>query len=285
MTTVEVIEFNERRPPISLGLALGLLLAAVTIAGNLVFRQYHVQMFRAVPFSWSIINAWECGGVALLAIWLALGRTPMFVRLFAVAILAAVEAALMAAFCLHPRSLGLTFSWQVVATMLVDRTLLIVAMALPLALLRLAGFAVSLQRGGRVSTDRCRRPGQFTVRQIFAWTFAAALLAGMSRFGSLPFGSSAVPAICTAIYSLIATGMACAVLTPRGNCLVAAWTIGVAAVSPILGGCVAVLTLPRDVVSGLAPGYAVMSLCYSLLVCGALLLYRCLGYRLCRAAG
>jgi hypothetical protein len=155
--------------------------------------------------------------------------------------------------------------------------------AAPFGLLYLAGFELMRVDAMQPLAEEAKlRRGQFSLRQLFGWTVAATLLASVARFAPLALREWIPVAIASATFSLIAVGVVCAALMPRGGKMLAIRFIILGASAVMLTGGVAVITSGgRGRFEDFAY-LAVGSLMHVFLMCIVLWGYRHLGYRLQR---
>jgi hypothetical protein len=149
---------------ISLLLLASLLVDAVVL--SIVSEPRESATIAAVAFAFGQTN--------LVAIWFALGNTPMSIRFVAVF---AVAVGWVFALCIRLGDSGVP---DIVIDLLVQASLV----AVPLLVIRLLGCEV-FHTGAAGDADR--RPGdlgrfQFSIRQILGWTTAIAVVLGVMKY-------------------------------------------------------------------------------------------------------
>jgi hypothetical protein len=254
---------------------LGTIAGAIAALGDLVILGAvfaDPRVVNSALIGW-ICVAWFSGSLGLLTLWFGLGRDGLYFRL--------LLAALGALFLLISIWAGRR-NWEVV---LIARSLLsLVAAAAPFSLLRLAGFqfayAGAPRSPGNGSTNARRR--QFSLRELFAWTIVAALLARAASVAHLAPREWMALAGAPAVFSLIAIGAVGVTSLPGGGTMVAIGLEILCGIVMLAARGFAILFLDMRRTDDDLIGLVFASLGHVLLISFVLLLYRRLGYRLWR---
>lgn len=262
------------RPPVhrwlSAGLPLGLTVAIVAALGDRVaFYVMHESAFHHPPLLDAGALAWTTASMSLLAVWLGLGAARVYLRLLVVGAATAL----------------LTFmadegdfrGWQ-----FAEVSLVVVAAAIPFGLLYICGFGLVNVRAGcnAGGADGRLLRGQISLRQLFGWTIAAAMVASVARLERNEPLDWLQLAITSVVFATAAIGAGSATLMPvRKNTLKLCLAI--------LGGCTLGLAALLSLLMGFSGGPESFLLGLALiehvaLLSGVLLLFRRLGFRLQR---
>jgi len=155
-------------------LLIALLLAAsvlVDLAVLLAARRSEVGNVYPIIQPAVVLDGLRAGQVSLIAMWLALGRTPGWLRLMAtVAVIAAWECAFR---CAYPSAL---WWWMEISAGQV------IAVAVPLLITRLFGLQlVNLAVGPTAEQPAARRRFQFSILDLLGWMTAVAVTLGMFK--------------------------------------------------------------------------------------------------------
>jgi hypothetical protein len=272
-------QMEQKAQPTDLAPAVIPLAVALVVGNSIVLALIHAR--TAPPeILQAAVAAFVSSEGSLVAIWIAFGSHSLPVRL---AIAVPGAAMIFVPFFIEDRPDA--------AAMFATALLLVVIVAIPLLLMRATG-----RRLIRFVTDddakdwqRDENPAQFTLRQMFGWTLAVAMVAGLARLVAgtddfrhdMPRELLATGAVCLACGAM-AYGAAWAALGRRNP---AARLAGVAAIATLLGWAILMLlSIPFG-----APVEAVFMVMAwvvldALMTGCALLLFRAVGFRLVRAS-
>ncbi|HEX3998449.1 MAG TPA: hypothetical protein VHX65_07865 [Pirellulales bacterium] len=170
--------------------------------------------------------------------------------------------------------------WE--ASVFADLSLFVVATAMPFGAMYIFGLRLTNTAGTRkpVDGDVESRLNQFSLRQLFGWIGACALVAGVARFANVEWRDWASFTVFGGAFSLVAVGASLAALLPGRSetVLLRLFLLGVSTIA-VVGG-FAILELGRFANVGDVMYIAFMGLEHTALITIALLLYRRIGYRL-----
>lgn len=256
------------------GLMVGMAVALFAVVGDALIAIYEL-FFRSLVLDSPILlvafGIWQTAQLALLSIWVGLGGGKLWVRLLICA--AAVALAMLAT------NEG---NWRMGEY--VGFALLVALGALPFGAMYLAGYHVESDEEylAGYRDDEPLRRGQISLRQLFGWTVAATLVAGLARFMPEMPRSAITVAVLSAVLAVTDTAMVFSIFAPRRLQAVAVLLILVTAVTTamILGA--SMLLSAGRVGGGEALIATYMSAAHIGLTSGVLLLFRRLGYRLQR---
>jgi hypothetical protein len=248
----------------SRGLAVGIAVALVAMIGDLAILTDSTPLREGLVGSLCI--SWFLASAGLLVIWLGLGGWRLYIRLLIVGAAAAVAELAGDHGHLDVQGFGKAF-------------VIVALAALPFGLIYLLGYELAPSTGllgGEAAP--CAR--QVSLKQLFAWSACAAIVACVARFVDITelFGC----AIAAAILSLICVALVLASLSilPNGLVVFAVIVISVAAIisAVVADNLIADLRLigDRDFL------IATIALGPMTLISGVLLIYRAIGYRVRR---
>jgi hypothetical protein len=276
------VEFFKPNDGRTLGLMIALLafvdvvvlmfLPAITFRGHRTTPGWIGDLiFDAAPVIWMVTVG------SLIGVWVGLGNDRLAIRLGAVGV----------------PSLAL-MQIRPIADGIAAIAMYFLIVALPLLVLRFAGFEFKAHAAVNLASSRQRRDFQFSIKQLLAWTIVASIAAllvrssGMIRAASISWRDTIQVGIVDMARSLICLAAVCATLMPRTR---SAAQMAVLAAS-IFAAIVAVVAIqmvyrvatppfrnPRPDESGMI---AFAAVCHSLLIAVTFLLFRRIGYRLWR---
>lgn len=257
------------RPQLS-GRTLGLAVTAVAGAGDLCILGLITHAEREPPiFVILVISAWITAQFGLLSTWLGLGGGPLWLRLLIAAPLAAV-----ASQRLTPNGLDIsTFA---------NMTLLLVGGAVPFGLIYLLGYHLSREATTGAPADGLEkyRSRQISLRQLFGWTVAAALVASVARYSSIRLGDLLGIGLLSLGFFSICAGAVLATLLPKESSVVGAWLVLLGIATGM--GTVLVMQLMGISSSTDVALTVVVAVLHVAIMSGVLLVFRAIGYRLRR---
>ena len=184
-------------------------MATVAAAGNLLFLSVPGYDSR-----WWLIGsafAWFIASLGLLSVWLGVGRGPLFVRLLIVGAIGGI-----AAFFIPNMLFSRPTEWHF--ENFDGVVLVVVTCALPFGLLNLAGFRLQhddADSSGRENRGAALKAGQFSIGQLFGWTAAAAILAGLARVAQFSLHTWILLGLSAPICCSAAVGTVCTALAAR----------------------------------------------------------------------
>ncbi len=227
------------------------------------------------PWTWPLCMAYFSGMVCVLAIWLAIGKSPLWLRL---------PAAMLPGTAVGVVVFGLGYSEMPERERMIEIavfTLLVPAASLPSFGLRSLGYRLVLpwnEREGEPTGDA--KPLQFSLRQLFALTAAVALYAFFAKLlagNDARFSDEAASEMLLFVHlSLSASGATWAAL---GRARAVARLLLIAVIS---GSLMLVLALSFGARESEALFGVVWLTLHPLVIGAALWLFREIGYRLVR---
>jgi len=260
------------QPPAD-GIGLGAVVAIIAAIGDLIVTA-GIGHGRGEPPPIVVIIGciiWVSASVGLLAIWLGLGGGPVWLRLLIVGATAALGTVVATEGRWEPEGFAVL-------------ALFVVAIALPFGVVRALGFKM-----GRIDVAKPDagagsglRRGQFSLRQLFGWTVAAAMVASVARFVPPMAEELVVAGIWAMVGSVVFAGTAIAIFAPRRIATVA---LGLGALCFTVGsatGGASILLSAGRVTAGEFAAMVAATVGTVLLTGFTLLLFRRLGYRLQR---
>ena len=262
-------EFSPDGPSLS-GRTLGLAVTAVAGAGDLCIFGLMAHNEHEPPiFVIVLAIAWIWAQLGLLSIWLGLGGGPLWLRLL-------IAAPLVAAASQRLTPSGLD------AETFADMALLLVGAAAPFGLIYLLGFQLSRESAAVATADGLEkyRSRQISLRQLFGWTVAAALVASVARYSSIPLAGLLDAGALALAFSLLSVGAVLATLLPKEAALVGIMFVLIEFATAILTVAVAQLVGMRES-SEIAPT-VIAAMIHVAMMSGVLLGFRAIGYRLRR---
>jgi hypothetical protein len=271
MATVSLIKPPAEPPvevlPLTQGTLLGVVVALVAVVGEFLLSRTSFWE-RGGDLVFCVAVAWFGASMGLLSVWLGIGPGRLYLRLLVVgAFLAIAEAILV----------PIGGSWE--SAIFAGMALFVVGASAPFGLLWLAGFrTISPASGEAANSSRLDvRRAQVSLRQLFGWTLAAAMVASVAELAQPESFFSTV--LLDGLFSFINCGLVLAVLVPA-SARVATRCVSLAvALVPL-----AALGLLKLTSNGIFNAEAAIvtigtSLVYVGLMCLVLLPYRRLGYR------
>ncbi len=252
------------------GRALGLTVAAIAGTGDLciLYVASHAEREPAV-FVILLSAAWIMAQFGLLSTWLGLGGGPLCLRL-----LIAAPPVAAAANCLNPNGLESgTFA---------DMAIFLVVGAVPFGLIYLLGYHMSREVAAAAPADGLEkyRSRQISLRQLFGWTVAVALVASVARYSSIQPRELFELGALSLVFFSISAGAVLATLFPKEAALVGIMLVLIEFATAILTVAVAQIVGMRG--SGDVGPTVIVAMMHVAIMSGVLLGFRAIGYRLRR---